>query len=39
MNQIGLNFPKAGKDAGDHPPITPTNKVASKDKMGFDEWR
>jgi DNA topoisomerase III len=34
-----MKYPKAGKDAGDHPPITPTTMVASKGVLKGDEWR
>ena len=36
---LGINKPKKGVDVGDHPPITPTNKVFSKGSSGSDEWR
>ena len=34
-----MKFPKHGKDAGDHPPITPTNKVASGGQLGGVDWK
>lgn len=34
-----MRNPKGGKDVGDHPPITPTNKTASRDMLHGDEWR
>lgn len=34
-----MKYPKAGKDAGDHPPITPTSKVPTKGLLKGDEWR
>jgi DNA topoisomerase-3 len=34
-----MRNPKGGKDAGDHPPITPTNRVPSRNEVGGDEWR
>lgn len=34
-----MRNPKGGKDVGDHPPITPTNKVPSRENLGNDEWR
>lgn len=34
-----MKFPKAGHDAGDHPPITPTTKVAMPGSLGHDEWK
>lgn len=37
--QTGINKPKAGTDAGDHPPITPTQKVPMKDRMQQNEWK
>jgi DNA topoisomerase-3 len=29
--EIGINKPKKGSDAGDHPPITPMRAVSSRD--------
>ena len=37
--QMGLNKPKAGTDAGDHPPITPTQKVPMQERMQPNEWK
>ncbi|CAN8022259.1 unnamed protein product [Ixodes persulcatus] len=34
----GINRPKKGHDAGDHPPITPT-KDASRGELDGDAWR
>lgn len=34
-----MRNPHKGKDAGDHPPITPTNKTPSRDTLRGDEWR
>ncbi len=34
----GINKPKDGIDAGDHPPITPL-RLAGESDLGFDEWR
>ncbi|KAF4532850.1 hypothetical protein B566_EDAN001453 [Ephemera danica] len=34
----GLNRPKKGKDAGDHPPITPM-RPASRSELDGDAWR
>ena len=34
-----MRNPKGGKDVGDHPPITPTNKTPSRDSLKTDEWR
>jgi DNA topoisomerase III len=34
----GLNRPKAGVDAGDHPPITPS-RLATPAELGGDSWR
>lgn len=34
----GLNRPRKGHDAGDHPPITPT-RSASRDQLDGDAWR
>eukprot|EP00743_Colponemidia_sp_Colp-15_P005401 GILK01005805.1.p1 GENE.GILK01005805.1~~GILK01005805.1.p1 ORF type:complete len:853 (+),score=115.47 GILK01005805.1:50-2608(+) len=36
--QNGLSTPKAGHDAGDHPPITPT-RAATESELGSDNWR
>ena len=36
---MGVNKPKKGVDVGDHPPITPTQKVFSKGTSSSDEWR
>lgn len=33
-----MKYPKHGKDAGDHPPITPTNKVSAGSLSGTD-WK
>lgn len=37
--QGGLNKPKNGKDAGDHPPISPTLKVPMRERLEPDEWK
>lgn len=34
----GINKPKKGHDAGDHPPITPM-RAASRDQLDGDSWR
>ncbi|KAM6954134.1 DNA topoisomerase 3-beta-1 [Aplochiton taeniatus] len=34
----GLNRPRKGSDAGDHPPITPM-RAASEGELGSDGWR
>ena len=34
----GLNKPRKGHDAGDHPPITPT-RAASRDQFDTDTWK
>nr|XP_015221342.1 PREDICTED: DNA topoisomerase 3-beta-1 [Lepisosteus oculatus] len=34
----GLNHPRKGSDAGDHPPITPM-RSASENELGSDGWR
>lgn len=34
----GINRPKKGHDAGDHPPITPM-KYASRNSFDGDSWR
>ena len=34
----GMNRPRSGKDAGDHPPITPM-KQASREELDGDSWR
>ncbi|KAI1901120.1 hypothetical protein AGOR_G00056930 [Albula goreensis] len=34
----GLNRPRKGADAGDHPPITPM-RAASESELGSDGWR
>ena len=34
-----MNLPKPGKDAGDHPPITPTNKVPYRGNLRDEEWK
>ena len=34
----GINVPKTGVDAGDHPPITPT-RLAREGELGYDEWK
>ncbi|KAJ8263716.1 hypothetical protein COCON_G00161730 [Conger conger] len=34
----GLNRPRKGSDAGDHPPITPM-RAASESELGTDGWR
>jgi len=34
-----MRNPRGGKDVGDHPPITPTNKTPSRDALHGDEWR
>ncbi|XP_061881674.1 DNA topoisomerase 3-beta-1 [Entelurus aequoreus] len=34
----GINHPRKGVDAGDHPPITPT-RAASEEELGSDGWR
>ena len=39
LNEERMKFPKAGKDAGDHPPITPTTKIPNKGTLRNDEWR
>eukprot|EP00796_Vickermania_ingenoplastis_P008249 gene8249-5770_t len=36
--ETGLSRPKAGHDAGDHPPITPMRSVGPNELSG-DEWR
>jgi len=33
----GINHPKKGVDAGDHPPITPV-KAATKEDLNDGEW-
>lgn len=35
--QNGLSAPKSGTNAGDHPPITPTNKMPHMNKMSQNE--
>ncbi|XP_049825992.1 DNA topoisomerase 3-beta-1 isoform X2 [Aethina tumida] len=35
---LGVNRPKSGHDAGDHPPITPM-KAASRNELDGDSWR
>ena len=35
---VGINKPRKGHDAGDHPPITPM-KPASEAELGGDPWR
>jgi DNA topoisomerase-3 len=35
--QHGMEHPKKGKDQGDHPPITPTDKLPYG--VGIDEMR
>eukprot|EP01015_Nassula_variabilis_P000095 TRINITY_DN1003_c0_g1_i3.p1 TRINITY_DN1003_c0_g1~~TRINITY_DN1003_c0_g1_i3.p1 ORF type:complete len:755 (+),score=121.57 TRINITY_DN1003_c0_g1_i3:68-2332(+) len=37
--QEGLERPKQGKDAGDHPPITPTLKTPSPGELNKEEWK
>ena len=34
-----MNLPKPGKDAGDHPPITPTNKIPFRGNLRDEEWK
>lgn len=34
----GINRPRKGHDAGDHPPITPM-KSASRNELDGDSWR
>jgi len=34
-----MKHPRGGKDVGDHPPITPTNKTPSRESLKGDEWR
>jgi len=34
----GINRPKKGHDAGDHPPITPM-RLASRNELDGDSWR
>lgn len=34
----GVNRPKSGNDAGDHPPITPT-KLATQKELDGDSWK
>lgn len=34
----GINRPKSGHDAGDHPPITPM-KAASRNELDGDAWK
>lgn len=36
--EVGINKPRKGHDAGDHPPITPM-KPASEAELGGDAWR
>jgi len=36
--RVGIQRPKKGHDAGDHPPITPM-KAASEAELGHDAWR
>ena len=38
MIKNGLNKPKKGVDAGDHPPITPV-KAATRNELSDSEWR
>lgn len=35
----GIKSPKAGKDAGDHPPITPTTKIPKPEQLSHIEMR
>lgn len=35
---IGMNRPRKGHDAGDHPPITPM-KCATRSELDGDSWR
>lgn len=34
----GLNKPRKGHDAGDHPPITPM-RTASRDQLDGEAWK
>lgn len=34
----GMNRPRKGKDAGDHPPITPM-KAASRSELDTEAWK
>jgi len=36
--QAGIQRPKKGHDAGDHPPITPM-RAASEVELGHEAWR
>ena len=36
--EVGINKPRKGHDAGDHPPITPM-KPATEAELGGDAWR
>jgi len=36
--RLGIQRPKKGHDAGDHPPITPM-KSATEAELGHDAWR
>ena len=36
--RAGIQRPKKGHDAGDHPPITPM-KAASESELGHEAWR
>ena len=37
-SSLGINRPRKGTDAGDHPPITPM-RSASESELGHDGWR
>ena len=37
IQENGVSSPKKGKDAGDHPPITPTSKVPREDSLSAHE--
>lgn len=36
--KLGIQRPKKGHDAGDHPPITPM-KAATEAELGHEAWR
>uniref|UniRef100_A0A8C2IAG2 DNA topoisomerase n=1 Tax=Cyprinus carpio TaxID=7962 RepID=A0A8C2IAG2_CYPCA len=38
LKKDGINRPRKGADAGDHPPITPM-RAASESELGSDGWR